>query len=400
MKNTLSKLVAVFAALSVVATACGSTATDLVDEATETVEETAEAVEETVDDVVEDDTEEEAVEEDTEEESEEAMEEESEEAEETTESTGTANTAEVAAAAEAFLATLSDDQVSETQFDFGDELITSGWSNLPACLGQDMTVERAGIELSELDDDQQTALLAVAEAVLSDEGYEEFESVRTADDYLQDTLGNTVWAAECYSMAIYGTPSETDAFAVQFGGHHFARMATYEGDTVTITPAFTGIEPGTFEVDGTSYDVMGDEMSAMYGIFTALDEDQQASAELSSAPDSILMGPGTDSPFPDTEGLAVSELSEDQQALIVTAMEAFVSDFDASVADTLLAQYESELAETTIAWATGIDTETSGAYARIDGPTVWIEVSNEDGATGIHFHGIYRDKDGDYGDAA
>lgn len=110
------------------------------------------------------------------------------------------------------------------------------------------------------------------------------------------------------------------------------------------------------------------------------------------------MEPGPISPV--SEGLAVSELTEDQQVLVVAAMETFVSDFDESVADTLLAQYTSELDETVVAWATAIDTETDNGYARIDGTSVWIEVSNEDGATGIHFHGIYRDKAGDYGDAA
>jgi len=396
-------MIALLAAMSIVAAACGSDATELVDEATEAVEETAETVEETVEETAEavEETVEDVV--DGDEETDEAAAEEDdtdETTEEATETTGSANTADVAAAAEAFLATLSDDLLADAQYDFGDATITSGWSNLPACLGVDRTVERAGVELTELDDAQQTAFLDLAATVLSDERYEEFSQVRTGDDYLTDTLGNDVWNGQCYSMAVYGTPSATDAFAVQFGGHHIARMATYEGDTVTITPAFTGIEPGTFEVDGTTYDVMGDEMSAMFAMFAGLDDDQIAAAELSSAPETIVMGPGTDSPFPDTEGLAVSELTEDQQALVITAIEAFVNDFDSSVAATILADYTAALDETTIAWATAVDTETDNGYARIDGPNVWIEVSNEDGATGIHFHGIYRDKSGDYGDAA
>lgn len=315
------------------------------------------------------------------------------------EATGSSNVAEVVAAADALIALLSDDEAAAMMYDFGDASITSGWSNLPACTDSDRGVDRNGVQMGAMSEEQQTATLALAATMLSEDGLAEVADVRIADDYLQDSLGNTIWDSDCYSMAIFGTPSETEAFAVQFGGHHLARMATYEGDTVTVTPSFTGIEPGTFEVDGTSYDVMGDEMSAVYGVFTALDETQQATAEISNG-DGILMGPGSDDPFPDSEGLSVSELSDDQKTMVLDAMRPFVEDFDSSVAETLMAEYESELDETTLAWATGVDTETSGAYARIDGPSIWIEVSNEDGATGIHFHGIYRDKADDYGTAA
>ena len=393
MKTRTNQLLALLLALSMGAAACGSDATaeDATDDDTTTTAETAEEAN--------DDEQAEEVDEESTDEAEEADDDSDDSDEEA--ASGSSNTAEVVVAADAFLATLSDDEADTVLYDFGDSTITSGWSNLPACVEEaDNAVERSGIQIGSLSDDQQTAFLSLAATALSDDGYSEFEAIRLADDYLQDSLGNTIWDSDCYSMAIYGTPSQTDAFAIQFGGHHVARMLTFEGDTVTVTPAFTGVEPGTFEVDGTSYDVMGDEMSAMYAIFNALDTDEQATAELSSAPDTVVMGPGTDTGFPDTEGLLVSELSDDQQALVVAAIETFVADFDSSVADTLLAEYVADFDETYVAWATGIDTETSGAYARIDGPSLWIEVSNEDGATGIHFHGILRDKSDDYGDAA
>ncbi len=395
MKTRTNQLLALLLALSMGAAACGSDATaeDATDDDTTTTAETAEEAN--------DDEQAEEVDEESTGEAEESDDETSDEEDADNSTSGSSNTAEVVVAADAFLATLSDDEADTVLYDFGDSTITSGWSNLPACVEEaDNAVERSGIQIGSLSDDQQTAFLSLAATALSDDGYSEFEAIRLADDYLQDSLGNTIWDSDCYSMAIYGTPSDTDAFAIQFGGHHVARMLTFEGDTVTVTPAFTGVEPGTFEVDGTSYDVMGDEMSAMYAIFNALDTDEQATAELSSAPDTVVMGPGTDTGFPDTEGQLVSELSDDQQALVVAAIETFVADFDSSVADTLLAEYVADFDETYVAWATGIDTETSGAYARIDGPSLWIEVSNEDGATGIHFHGIFRDKSDDYGDAA
>lgn len=312
---------------------------------------------------------------------------------------GTANTADVVAAADALIATLSDDEVDTLMYDFGDSDITSLWSNLPACAG-DNAVERAGIQHGDLTDDQVTAVLNLAATILSEEGFTEYSQIILADDYLQDAFGNTIWDSGCYYMAIYGTPSESEPFAIQFGGHHVARMVTYDGDVATITPSFTGIEPGTFEVDGTTYDVMGDEMTSMFSIFNSLSDDQRSAAELDGSFDSVLLGPGSDTPFPDATGLAVSELSETEQEAVLTAIRTWVEDFDASVADTAMATIEAELDETYIGWATATDTDTAGAYTRIDGPSVWIETSNQDGISGIHYHSIYRDKTDDYGDAS
>jgi Protein of unknown function (DUF3500) len=315
------------------------------------------------------------------------------------ESAGTANTAEVVAAAEALIATLSDEEVDTLMYDFGDASITSTWSNLPGCQGADNSVPRSGIQHGNLTEEQVEATLALADAVLSDEGYAEYTEIILADDYLQTTYGNTIWDSDCYFMAIYGTPSETEAFALQFGGHHFARTVTYEGGVATITPAFTGIEPSTFDVDGTTYEVMGDEMSSIFAMFTDLDETQLATAEIDGSFDDVLLGPGEDEAFPETVGLAVGELSDPQQAAVLTSIRSWVDDFDSSVADTVMATIESELSETYISWSTSTDAATDAAYARIDGPSVWIEAVNQDGLSGIHHHSVYRDKTDDYGTA-
>lgn len=379
MTSVHTRATAFAVAIALGLSACGSSDEDVADESATTVAADDAATE----------TEEEETSDETE----------TSDEENTSTASGTANTAEVVAAADALIATLSDDEADTLLYDFGDSAITSLWSNLPACAG-DNGVERAGIALGDLTDDQQAAVLDLAAAILSDDGYTEYSEIILADDYLQDTFGNTVWDSGCYYMAIYGTPSETEAFAVQFGGHHVARIVTYDGDVATITPSFTGIEPGTFEVDGTTYDVMGDEMSAVFAMIDGLSDDQRSTAELDGTFDSVLMGPGTDSPFPDSEGLAVSELGETEQEAVLTAIRTFVNDFDASVADTIMATIEAELDETYIAWATATDLDTAGAYTRIDGPTVWIETSNQSGVSGIHYHSIFRDKAGDYGDAS
>lgn len=391
MTSRTTRLLAGSVALLLVTSACGSDAatTDDADELEATEVDTAETVTTEVEAA---DT--------TAETTEETTADTTADASDDTVSSGSANTAEVVAAADALIATLSDDEADTLMYDFGDTSITSLWSNLPACENGDRTVARAGIQHGDLSEDQAAAVLNLADAVLSDDGSAEYTAVITGDDYLQDTFGNTVWDSDCYFMAIYGTPSETEPFALQFGGHHFARMVTYDGDVATVTPAFTGIEPTSFEVDGTTYAPMDDEMSSIFGLFDDLTDDQIATAEIDGVFDDVLLGPGADDAFPETVGVPVSELTEDQQAEVLVAIQAWVNDFDASVADTVMATIESELADTFISWATTIDITEENAYARIDGPSVWIEAGTQSGLSGVHYHSVYRDKNNDYGDAA
>lgn len=92
---------------------------------------------------------------------------------------GGANTAQVVAAANAFLATLSDEQKDTALYDFDDPAKKTGWSNFPTPV-----VERNGLKLGDLTDTQEAAALKVMEAALSKKGYEELVEIRKADDYL------------------------------------------------------------------------------------------------------------------------------------------------------------------------------------------------------------------------
>ncbi len=318
---------------------------------------------------------------------------------ETAATTSGANTAEVVAAADALMSTLSDEQIDSLLFEFGDASLASTWSNLPACGDS----ARPGIAYGDLTEDQLAATLAVSQAALSDEGYVEYTQIVAADDVLGSDSsgpGANVWNSDCYYLAFYGEPSDTTEWAMMFGGHHYARILTYTGDVATITPAFTGVEPTSFEVDGVTVQPMADEVDGMFGIFGSFDDDQLATAEIDGVFNNVLLGPGEDE-FPETVGVPGSELSDDQKALVLSAVRSWIDDFDASIADGVMATVESELDETYFSWASSIDTNTEGAYARIDGPTVWIEVANQAGVgtDDVHNHSIYRNKVSDYGNA-
>ena len=314
-------------------------------------------------------------------------------------SAGGANTAAVAAATEAFLATLDGDLLDQVQYDFSDTTARQTWSNYPSA-----QVPREGVALSGLSEDQLTAALAMLDAALSDTGAQQNNDIRTADDYLatlgEDTFGSLV----DYYVAVYGSPSETEPFMIQFGGHHLARNLTYNGDAVSQTPQFVGSEPTTFELEGTSYEPVRAESTTMFGMLSGLNEDQLAAAEITSGTfDDLLMGPGKDSgEFPDAEGIAVSELDEAQQQLVMDAITAYAGDLDDAAATALIAKYAAELDQTVIGWSNNTGPTQENSYIRIDGPSVWIEFINTRSRStpDIHFHSVYRDKTNDYGSSS
>ncbi|MFY0405412.1 DUF3500 domain-containing protein [Solicola sp. PLA-1-18] len=308
-----------------------------------------------------------------------------------------ANTTDVVKATDAFLATLTDEQKNTATYDFSDNQSRQTWSNYPAS-----TVARKGIALTDLSAESKTAAMAVVKTMLSAQGYSQVEAIQKADDWLKANSdgGNSDFGDENYYIAVYGTPSTTDPFMVQFGGHHLARNYTYKGTTASITPDFTGTEPKSFTIDNTDVEPMKEKAGTAFAVFDSLTDDQTAQAKLSATLNDILMGPGVDSgKFPTTEGLKVSDLSTAQQKLVLAAIAAWVDDANPGMAASLMKTYESQLDQTTIAFSGSDTVDGDNTYLRIDGPRVWIELVNTRSRStpNVHYHGVYRDKTDDYG---
>ena len=204
----------------------------------------------------------------------------------------TANTAIVATAANAFIATLDATQLAETVYPF---TLTNAqrWSNLPGVTrngptlgpvsttastsglgGAGMTpngLPPAGVAAGgfgggfgngttvalptfTMNDTQRAAALALAQAALSDIGFATMQRVRAADDVLAATENTGLFGSGNYHVAILGTPSTTSPWMLQIGGHHLAYNITYNAVRVGATPVFLGVEPPSFAVlsDGTT----------------------------------------------------------------------------------------------------------------------------------------------------
>ncbi|MFK3670571.1 DUF3500 domain-containing protein [Leifsonia aquatica] len=349
-------------------------------------------------------------------------------------STATAGSGDVVALAKAFAATLSDDQTTELQqkYTFAN---ASDWSNLPQALltgggfgggapgggapsgapaggaapsgagGAQSSTGRVGLQTSSLSDAQWSALenlIAAATGSAANEGFDEILQHLAADDYLSANGGGSDYGRGNFYIAFLGTPSDSGTWELQFGGHHLALANTYtDGELAGATPSFRGIEPfTTVTQDGVTVQPEQQEQKAFAAVIASLTTEQQTAAKLSKTYNDILLGPGDDWAFPTTsEGIKGSDLTADQKALVLAAIDTYVDDVDDADAATILAKYKSQLDDTYFSFSGSTAVTEIDDYVRIDGPSVWIEFSMQHGIVldGAHPHAVWRDKVTDYG---
>jgi len=304
-------------------------------------------------------------------------------------------TAKATAAADAFLKTLTSGQRGKVVYPFSSSAKKTGWSNLPTTF-----VKRAGAPITDLSSSQVAALRKLLRLALSAQGYTQEEAIRVADQYLNENGGGASYGQNLYYIALFGSPSTTRKWELAFGGHHLAIHITFEGAKISGTPYFVGVEPTSFVVASRSYAPMAQQSGAMVALFDSLDDSQRSAAQLSQSFDDVLLGPGQDGKFPAAQGQLVSELSAGQQALVTKAIEAWVDNVNLPAASRLVATYKRQYAQTRIAWSGSLDPTVQGAYFRIQGPRVWIEIVSQPGVVfhnQVHYHSIWRDRSTDYG---
>lgn len=306
--------------------------------------------------------------------------------------------------AEAFKATLKTDQAGLLQLDYSKSNAVR-WSNFPQAFSRP---ERVGISLGSLTPAQLSAAKELMASVLAqgaaNEGYDEWEGILAADDYFGKTTGQTAtFGSGNYYIAFLGKPGVAGLWELQAGGHHFAFANTYYAGRLTgTTPSFRGAEPmKTIAANGKTYQPIEQERVAFAALIGALNDTEKATAKLSATFSDVLLGPGKDGVFPNNkQGIRIGSLNSKQQQKVIEAIERYVNDLDAATANTIMAKYKAELADTYVAYSGSGTMNAGNDYVRIDGPGVWIEHTaqpsrNFPGTT--HPHSVWRDRKTDYG---
>ncbi|NMM87973.1 hypothetical protein B2J88_27060 [Rhodococcus sp. SRB_17] len=327
----------------------------------------------------------------------------------TADATTTAETiTDTAAAAETFLQTLSAEQREQVLYAYDDETKTTSWSNFPVTF-----VDRAGINISDLTDEQRAAAMKVLEALLSDEGYDTVTGIMGGDEYLHENSTSTEDSLGQYYIAFYGDPSNTDAWEVQFGGHHLGINATLDGsaDSITFAPTHLGIQPAVYtDADGNEIQPFDGIYTSAFAFYDSLSDEQKAQLYQGETVANMVCAPGSTCDYPTGTGLSGSDLTDEQKQLLLDVIANWVGLADEETTANALAKIEASLDETYVNWsgATEYDmTQGDGIYFQISGPDVYVEFAAQQGSAGAdvegvttsgwgHVHTIYRDPGNDY----
>ena len=315
-----------------------------------------------------------------------------------------APTPRAVAAANAFLDALDAKQREKALYEFGSEK-KPNWSNLPVTF-----VPRNGVRLGDLTKEQRDKAMGVVAAVLSKDGYQKVIDIMDGDQKLVEGKGGKgkggkgkggkggkgpMFGADQYYLAIFGKPSETKPWMVQFGGHHLGVNVTVVGKHFVLTPTHTGAQPALFKRDGKEVRPLGPENDAAFKLVDALDEKQRAQAVIGERPQGeLLLGPGRDGKTIEPKGVKGSALTADQQALLLDVIGAWVNIVEPEAAAARMAAIKEKIGETYFAWSGPTD-KGSAAYFRVQGPTVVIEYAPQGGTD--HIHTVIRNPEDDYG---
>lgn len=346
----------------------------------------------------------------------------------------TAPTADIVHAAESFLNTLSAEQRQKVMYAFDDATQRARWSNFPTGV-----VARGGINLKQMSASQQAAAMKLLATVLSPMGLEKVNEIREADDDFKANgskrgpggrgsgppggpppagqagrppsggpdgggrppfSSDDLFGSSLYYISFLGTPSLTQPWMLQFGGHHLALNITIAGSRGVLTPTLTGAQPASFKLNGKTIRPVGRESDKALALLQALTEEQRKQAVLTYKVADLVLGPGQDGKKIVPDGLKVSTMDAKQQAMLLDLIGEWAGILNEPYAAARMVQMKADLKDTWFAWSGPTTAEPGSnitAYYRIQGPHLVIEYAPQSDEPGNHVHTMYRDPTNDYG---
>jgi hypothetical protein len=215
---------------------------------------------------------------------------------------------------------------------------------------------------------------------------------------------------DTYTIGIFGKPSATNAWMLQFGGHHLALNVVIAGARGVITPTMTGAQPAVYEFKDKTVRVLAAENDKAFDLLNSLNETQRKQAILNYRVGNLVLGPGHEGEQIMPEGIKASALDEGQRAKLLDVISEWAGIVNDAYAQPRLNEIKAGLADTYFAWSgptTHEEGKNGSAYYRIQGPKLHIEFAPQGGGPGgpgmggptMHVHTVYRDPTNDYGRA-
>jgi hypothetical protein len=298
----------------------------------------------------------------------------------------------MAQAANAFLASLNDEQKKKATYQFKDDERLN-WHFIPKA--------RNGLPLSEMTDAQRELAKKLLASGMSQQGGVKVLTIVNLEPILKEIEKGTGPKRDSglYYFTIFGQPGGNQLWGWRLEGHHVALNFTVIGDhAIAAAPAFLGSNPA----DVTSgpnkgLRALGEEEDMGRAFVKSLTPDQQKKAIINAtAPKDIITGNQREAKLKQFEGLPVSEMSPEQKAALMDLVGLYANRHRTELA----AQDMKRIAVAGVdkiyfAWA-GSQEKGQGHYYRIHGPTFLIEYDNTQNNAN-HIHSVWRDLENDFG---
>ncbi len=267
------------------------------------------------------------------------------------------------------------------------------WTNLPPA------PDAGGVRFGDLDEKQIRAACDLMQNLLSEQGYQKMCNIMLADDQLlSGGRARSGFGTENFSIVIFGQPSATDPWACQLDGHHIGMNIAVKGSEISMSPSFIGTQPESYRIAGKSIRPLGHEIDEAYKLVGSLTDPQRKKAVLRDQRGQIATGPGNDNKVPDPQGIACSELNDNQQQILLSLISQWVNILPPEQAEQRLKQITEEMDQMNFAWNGAIKPGSAISYI-IQSPSLIIEYACQDlgGNPLDHLHSMYRNPKAEYG---
>ncbi len=279
----------------------------------------------------------------------------------------------------------------------GEQYGQAVWSNFPVS-----DVPRPGLPIGKLTAPQRQAALHLLQVLLSLQGYQKVLDIMGSDQVLSEGGTNYASGTAYYTIGIFGNPSTTTPWMVQFGGHHLGLNVVIAGQHGVLTPTLTGAQPAVYTKEGKTVRVLAQENDQAFDLLNALTKSQRQQAILNYQIGDLVLGPGQAGKTIVPEGLKASALNAQQRTMLLDLIGQWASILNDAYVTARMEEIKAGLDETYFAWSGPTTHETGrngAAYYRIQGPKVFIEFSPQGvgGDLTMHIHTVYRDPTNDHG---
>lgn len=302
----------------------------------------------------------------------------------------------VVEAAKALIASLNEEERGQLSHPM-DSKERRQWTNVPP------RGTEGGLRLGDLKREQLELVCDLLASSMSTQGYEKARNICFADDQLlksqeqADKRGG--FGTANFWLLLFGEPSATEAWGLQFDGHHLAQNLTFKGDKVCYSPAFIGTQPRAIELGGEEIVVMEKEVSLAFDFIASLTDAQRKDALKDERRGRLVAGAGKDGFKPDPRGLDCNSLTDDQRAILLKLIHVWVGDLPEKQAKARMTEIEGQLKDCRFAWRGPFQPGSDASY-HLYGPNLIVEFGGQDlgGDPAEHLHSVYRDPTNEYGE--